>query len=113
MASIFHWIVQFDPLSARLNTELGFVIDSEALAQRTEELFASRVPETSYRVHFTPDDHLYWTTVGPQPVRYDIVPETTFLQRVAVSFFPFFRSNGFVNGRNKMKLVNCLQGWSP
>ena len=41
---IFIGSFNFDPRSARLNTELGFVIDSEALAQRTQDLFTSSNP---------------------------------------------------------------------
>jgi putative cardiolipin synthase len=62
------------------------LIDSEAQAQRTEELFAIQIPETSYRVHLTPNGHLYWTTGGPQPVRHTTEPGSTFFQLAAVWF---------------------------
>jgi cardiolipin synthase C len=84
--NIFIGSFNFDPRSARLNTELGFVIDSKMLASRTDELFATRIPETSYQVHLSSEGHLYWTSAGQ---RYDIEPDTTFLQRTGIWFFSF------------------------
>ena len=37
----------FDPRSAQLNTELGFVIDSPVLAQKIEAAFNSSIPANS------------------------------------------------------------------
>jgi putative cardiolipin synthase len=51
----------FDPRSARLNTELGFVIDSPALARQLVEVFAERVPERAYNVRLGRAARLQWT----------------------------------------------------
>ena len=40
----------FDPRSARLNTEIGFVIDSPALAQRIADAFTGSLPARAYKV---------------------------------------------------------------
>jgi putative cardiolipin synthase len=41
----------FDPRSRKLNTELGFVIDSPVLAQKIEAAFHEAIPANSYEVH--------------------------------------------------------------
>jgi putative cardiolipin synthase len=51
----------FDPRSARLNTELGFVIDSPVLAQVLAEVFAEPVPERAYDVRLRDKTRLQWT----------------------------------------------------
>ena len=57
----------FDPRSARLNTEMGFVIDSPALAVQIAEAFEREVPDRAYRVRLTSDGHLEWIErVGPE-----------------------------------------------
>jgi putative cardiolipin synthase len=57
---VFIGSFNFDPRSARLNTEMGFVIDSPALAQRIETAFDTRIPETAYEVRLSQNGHLYW-----------------------------------------------------
>lgn len=49
-ARVFVGSFNFDPRSAHLNTEIGFVIDSPALAQRMAQQFTERVPLLAYRV---------------------------------------------------------------
>ena len=75
----------FDPRSANLNTELGFVIESTALTARLTGLFDDTVPDIAYEVHLAPTGDVYWTARrGNGTVRYDTEPGTTFLQRAAV-----------------------------
>ena len=50
----------FDPRSARLNTEMGFVIDSPALADAIAERFADEVPTRAYEVGLGETGALYW-----------------------------------------------------
>jgi cardiolipin synthase C len=50
----------FDPRSARLNTEMGFLIDSPALAHTIAGAFADEIPGRSYRVTLTPHGMLNW-----------------------------------------------------
>lgn len=49
-----------DPRSARLNTELGFMIESPTLATAMHDAFDDRVPEQSYRVRLADDGSLVW-----------------------------------------------------
>lgn len=45
---VFVGSFNFDPRSARLNTELGFLIESPALATAMAQAFATQVPQRSY-----------------------------------------------------------------
>jgi putative cardiolipin synthase len=51
----------FDPRSARLNTELGFVIDSPTLAGQLADAFAGGIPERAYGVRLNAGARLQWT----------------------------------------------------
>jgi putative cardiolipin synthase len=79
---VFVGSFNFDPRSATLNTEMGFVIDSPALAQRVHDTFDQRVPEDAYRVTLARDGSLVWVEQQEgTAVRYDREPGTTPLQR--------------------------------
>lgn len=51
----------FDPRSARLNTELGFVIESPEMARRLAQVFADGLPERAYKVRLRKLAGLTWT----------------------------------------------------
>jgi putative cardiolipin synthase len=75
----------FDPRSAKLNTELGFVIESSALAQQIEGIFTSSIPANAYEVRLAETGDLYWVEQQPGAlVRHDTEPGTTFWQRAGV-----------------------------
>ncbi|MCY1460314.1 Cardiolipin synthase C [compost metagenome] len=77
----------FDPRSARLNTELGFVIDSPTLAGRIAESFERDLPSAAYRVCLDGQGKLYWQEQrGGQTIRHDTEPGTTLWQRISVWF---------------------------
>ncbi|KAF0805932.1 phospholipase D [Alcanivorax xiamenensis] len=57
---VFVGSFNFDPRSANLNTELGFVIESPALAQAVDHVFETRVPEGAYQVKLDESGELYW-----------------------------------------------------
>jgi cardiolipin synthase C len=86
-ARIFIGSFNFDPRSAKLNTEMGFVIDSPALAQRIAEAFDSTIPANAYEVRLSDSGDLYWLERrGEQLVRHDTEPGTSFWQRAGVWF---------------------------
>jgi putative cardiolipin synthase len=90
-ARVFVGSFNFDPRSANLNTELGFVIESPALAGRLSTRFDERIPALAYQVHLE-NGELYWTErINGDTIRHDVEPGTTALQRVLVwllSLFP-------------------------
>lgn len=62
-ARVFVGSFNFDPRSVSLNTELGFVIESAAMASATAESFADSVPSASYRVELR-KGRLVWIERG-------------------------------------------------
>jgi putative cardiolipin synthase len=75
----------FDPRSAGLNTEMGLVISSPALARRLAESFDARVPSRAYEVRLSDDGKLSWIERTPEGERrYDTEPGTGFLRRAGV-----------------------------
>ncbi|HLU07309.1 MAG TPA: phospholipase D family protein [Woeseiaceae bacterium] len=84
---VFIGSFNFDPRSANLNTELGFIIRSPALARRLAELFDNVIPAVAYEVHRSDSGELYWTEqIDGRLVRHDTEPRTSMLQRAAVAF---------------------------
>jgi putative cardiolipin synthase len=84
---IFIGSFNLDPRSANLNTELGFVIESETLATRVAEVFDRDLPEAAYRVHLSEGGKVYWTEWrNGETVRHDTEPGTSAWQRGVVRF---------------------------
>ena len=89
---IFIGSFNVDPRSMRLNTELGFIIESRALAGRLSEVFSDLVPSNAYEVRLSDSGDVYWLERrGGEVVRHDTEPGTTFGQRLfvwAMSWLP-------------------------
>jgi len=83
---VFVGSFNFDLRSARLNTEMGLVIDSPALARKLAEGFDTIVPLAAYEVRFGPDgDSLVWIERSASgETRHDTEPETSLFQRFNV-----------------------------
>ncbi len=79
---IFVGSFNFDPRSAHLNTELGFVIESPALARQVSDAFALQIPRSSYRVLLDEQGRLEWHSGMEQPPTiYHQEPGTHWLER--------------------------------
>lgn len=75
----------FDPRSRKLNTELGFVIDSPVLAQKIEAAFHDGIPANSYEVRLSNAGKLHWIERrGDELVQHDTEPGTSWWLRAAV-----------------------------
>ena len=86
-ARVFVGSFNFDPRSANLNTEMGILIDSPALAQRIASSFETGIPERSYEVRLSDEGELYWIERnGQERIRHDTEPGTSFWQRAGVGF---------------------------
>lgn len=84
---VFVGSFNFDPRSARLNTELGFVIDSPTLARHIATAFDQDIPRNAYRVCLDDQDRLYWLEQREgRTIRHDTEPGTTAWQRFSVWF---------------------------
>jgi putative cardiolipin synthase len=57
---VFIGSFNFDPRSARLNTEMGFIIDSPAMARQLDTRMTGSVAERAYEVRLGADGELVW-----------------------------------------------------
>lgn len=84
---IFVGSFNFDPRSAQLNTELGFIIESPVLAQEIEALFEKQILEDAYEVRLDENGKLYWLEHdGDRQLRHNREPGVGFWKRAGVSF---------------------------
>lgn len=82
---IFVGSFNFDPRSARYNTELGFVIESPAMARDIALAFDSEIPRNSYSVRLDDEGDLYWIELREgNRIRHDSEPETGPVKRALV-----------------------------
>lgn len=82
---IFIGSFNFDPRSADLNTELGFVIDSPNLARDIQSVFDRRIDHQAYEVRLADDGGLYWIGLRDgREVRLDEEPGTGFWLRLGL-----------------------------
>jgi cardiolipin synthase C len=88
-ARIFVGSFNFDQRSARLNTEMGLVIDSPVFADQLAAFFDTDAPELAYEVRLAPQgDGLLWIerTESGETKRYDVEPETDAFKRWFIEF---------------------------
>lgn len=82
---VFVGSFNFDPRSVALNTELGFVIESERLAQRIDDTFSERMPYMTYELKLSSSGRIYWLERNPgEVIRHDVDPNTTLFKRASV-----------------------------
>jgi putative cardiolipin synthase len=81
----------FDQRSARLNTEMGIVIDNPKFARQLAERFDVQGPLVAYEVRLRPDGGLEWierTATGE--ARYDTEPQSSGFRRFSVELLSIF-----------------------
>lgn len=82
---IFIGSFNFDPRSANLNTELGFVIDSPVLAHAVHQTFNTVIPNNAYEVRLDDNEQLYWLEKrGDREIRHDHEPNTGLFKRSGI-----------------------------
>ena len=75
----------FDPRSARLNTEMGVVLESPTLARRLVVRLDNDLPSIAWEVRLRDDGALEWIERGPAgEVRYAEEPQTSAMRRAWV-----------------------------
>jgi putative cardiolipin synthase len=82
---IFIGSFNFDPRSATLNTEMGFVIDSPGIAQALATVFDRDVPAYAYEVELTADGETWLERRDGKTIRYTTEPHASFGKRAATS----------------------------
>jgi putative cardiolipin synthase len=80
---IFVGSFNLDPRSAKLNTEMGLVIDSPTLAGRLDDSFDKIFPDVAYRVTLDKGGDLQWED-GSKGRTYTADPETSWFRRMMV-----------------------------
>lgn len=84
---VFIGSFNFDPRSADLNTEMGFIIDSSYLAQAIEKEFREGVPEAAYELRLSPEGEIYWLErKDGKIIRHDSEPGSGFWRRLWLGF---------------------------
>ena len=82
---IFVGSFNFDQRSIHLNTEMGLVIDSVALAGQLSTTLDQRMPTRAYEVRIDGQGKLHWIErLDGKEVRYDVEPGTSWWKRAAV-----------------------------
>ena len=79
---IFIGSFNFDPRSARLNTEMGVVVESARLATQLSEAFDRDIPTVAYEVRLSADGSLEWIE---RDVRHTSEPGAGLLRRMWVN----------------------------
>jgi putative cardiolipin synthase len=76
----------FDPRSMHLNTELGFIVESPAMASRLQDSFEKSIPQRAYEVILNGDGDLVWIERnGAREFHHSTEPGTTFFQRASIA----------------------------
>lgn len=94
---VFVGSFNFDPRSANLNTELGFVIDSPRLARRINQAFYDEIPAHAYQVKLTRTGRIYWTEQSDAGVNtYTSEPKTSLWRRVTTHMLSWLPIEGLL-----------------
>ncbi|MDB5933413.1 MAG: hypothetical protein JWQ01_757 [Massilia sp.] len=84
-ARMFIGSLNFDPRSAHLNTEMGFVIDSPEMARQLKATLDDGLISRAYEVRLAADGSLYWIEQKQGvAIRHDSEPGTSFWRRLGV-----------------------------
>ena len=80
--TIFIGSLNLDPRSARINTEMGLVLESSAMVRRFLDRFDPQILDYAYHVELRPDGKTTWTTrEGGEEVVYEREPGMSGLKR--------------------------------
>lgn len=94
---VFVGSFNFDPRSANLNTELGFVIDSPRLAQRINQAFYDEIPAHAYEVKLTEIGRIYWVEQRDAGVQtYTSEPNSSVWRRVSTRLLSWLPIEGLL-----------------
>ncbi len=82
---VFVGSFNLDPRSIELNTEMGFVIDSAALAGELDARLSQAMPGSAYEVKLEPDGKMVWLERTGQGIRrHETEPGTSVWRRASV-----------------------------
>jgi len=94
---IFVGSFNFDPRSARLNTELGFVIKSPKLARAAARSFDENIPRDAYELGLDEDGDLHWIDRSSgEPHKLTREPATSWWRLAYVRFLSLLPIEGLL-----------------
>jgi len=95
---VFIGSFNFDPRSARLNTEMGFVIESAALAEAITGTIDERAPSAAWEVVLSADgERLEWVERTPQgEKRHEYEPGAGFFKQLGVGIMSWLPIEGML-----------------
>lgn len=94
---VFVGSFNFDPRSANLNTELGFVIESPRLAARINHAFFDEIPAHAYHVQLTEGGRIYWTEQHDMGVKtYTTEPQSGVWRRMSTYLLSWLPIEGLL-----------------
>lgn len=84
---VFIGSFNFDPRSAMLNCEMGFLIDSPTMAKEVSTGFDGPLDKVSYRPELTADDRMMWLETEPsgKVLTWQQEPGATLFQQVTLT----------------------------
>ncbi len=78
----------FDPRSAKINTELGVVCEIPAMAEYiATELFDKNIKEAAYQASLQDDEVVWLDTINDQVIVHEVQPETSWWRRFNLSLY--------------------------
>ena len=87
----------FDPRSARINTEMGVVIESPLLAQHIASFFNGQITSLAYEVQLKQDGDLQWIrNTGEGPKVLDTEPGTSASRRAQLWLYSVLPIDGLL-----------------
>ena len=86
----------FDPRSALLNTELGFVIHSPELARQIEQTFDTEVPRSAYTLRLSESGQIEWLSAAEPPVLQRDEPGSTWWSRIMLGLLSLLPIDGLL-----------------
>lgn len=87
---VFIGSFNFDPRSANLNTEMGFILHSETLAGQIADAFKNRIPATAYQVELENKSELVWLEQrNEKTIKHTQEPGSSIWKRLSVKLFSF------------------------
>ena len=90
---VFVGSFNFDPRSVNLNTEMGFLIQSESLATQIDLAFQA-LPVMAYEVRLDENDALVWIErQGGKEIVHNLEPKATLWRKAVVFFYSLLPIN--------------------
>jgi putative cardiolipin synthase len=87
--SLFIGSFNFDPRSARINTELGVIIHSPFLASAMVENLDKKIPTEAFDLFLNEKGQIRWRGIdrNGEEIIFDKEPQTSWSQRFAAGFY--------------------------